>query len=94
MEKGNYFQERNEIYNNSAVKSLLEQTITEIAGDRRVLIEHHYGVKSYSRDKILIKVKFGTLCVNGKNLEIVRMTSAQLIICGQIDSVSIQRRNL
>ena len=28
------------------------QPIVEIAGDRRVLIENHFGVKEYSREKI------------------------------------------
>ena len=36
-----------------------EEDIVEIAGDRRVLIENHFGVKEYSREKIGVKVKYG-----------------------------------
>ena len=54
------------------------QPIVEIAGDRRVLIENHFGVKEYSREKI--------------DLELIRMTKEQLIISGRIDAVTLIRR--
>ena len=65
------------------------QPIVEIAGDRRVLIENHFGVKEYSREKIGVKVKYG-LC--GCDLELIRMTKEQLIISGRIDAVTLIRR--
>ncbi len=68
------------------------QPIVEIAGDRQVLIENHAGVKAYSRESILVKVKFGCVCVCGCGLELLRMTKDQLIIRGQIDGVTLQRR--
>jgi len=68
------------------------QPIVEIAGDRQVLIENHQGVKAYSRESILIKVKYGCICVCGCGLEMMRMTRDQLIIRGQIESVTLQRR--
>ena len=58
------------------------QPIVEIAGDRRVLIENHFGVK----------VKYGLVCVYGCNLELIRMTKEQLIISGRIDAVTLIRR--
>ena len=64
------------------------QPIVEIAGDRRVLIENHFGVKEYSREKIGVKVKYGLGC----NLELIRMTKEQLIISGRIDAVTLIRR--
>ena len=66
--------------------------IVEIAGDRRVLIENHFGVKEYSREKIGVKVKYGLVCVCGCNLELIRMTKEQLIISGRIDAVTLIRR--
>lgn len=66
--------------------------IVEIAGERRVLIENHRGVAAYGRERILVNVKYGTVCVCGCNLELIRMTREQLIILGRIDSVSLQRR--
>ena len=64
----------------------------EIAGDRRVLIENHFGVKEYSREKIGVKVKYGLVCVCGCDLELIRMTKEQLIISGRIDAVTLIRR--
>lgn len=66
--------------------------IVEIAGDQRVLIENHFGMKAYSREKIIVKVKFGCVCVCGCGLEILRMTREQLIIRGRIDTVTLHRR--
>ena len=63
-----------------------------IAGDRRVLIENHFGVKEYSREKIGVKVKYGLVCVCGCDLELIRMTKEQLIISGRIDAVTLIRR--
>lgn len=68
------------------------QPIVEIAGDRRVLIEYHQGVIAYSRERILVSVGYGTLCVFGCSLEMRHMTKEKLIICGKIDSVQLQRR--
>ncbi len=68
------------------------QPIVEIAGDRRVLIENHFGVKEYSRERIGVKMRYGLLAVCGCGLELTRMTGEQLVISGRIDCVSIQRR--
>lgn len=68
------------------------QPIVEIAGDRRVLIENHFGVKEYSRERIGVKVKYGILTVCGCGLELIRMTKEQLVISGRIDAVTLQRR--
>lgn len=72
-------------------ESLPGKPIVEIAGDRRVLVENHMGVKVYGREKIVVKVSYGFLCVVGCGLELIRMTREQLIISGRIDVVSLQR---
>lgn len=74
-------------------ESVPGQPIIEIAGEHRVLIENHKGVAAYGKERILVKVKYGTVCVSGCSLEILRMTKEQLVICGRIDSVGLQRRN-
>ena len=66
--------------------------ILEIAGDRRVLIERHGGVLEYGPERILIRVSYGTVCVAGCGLELIRMTHQQLVIAGRVDSVFLQRR--
>ena len=68
------------------------QSIVEIAGDRRVLIEHHSGVTQYSREKICVKVKNGQVAVCGCGLELTQMTREQLVISGRIDCVTLLRR--
>lgn len=66
--------------------------LIELAGDRRVLIENHQGVTEYGREKIQVQVRYGHVCICGSGLELARMTKQQLIISGQIDSVSLLRR--
>lgn len=68
------------------------QPIVEVAGDQRVLVENHKGVSAYSTDRIVINVSFGTVCVCGCGLRLIRMTKEQLVIRGNVDAVSLQRR--
>ncbi len=65
--------------------------LVEIAGDRRVLIEHHCGVTQYGRCCIRVRVKYGSVIISGKQLELTRMTGPQLIISGKIDGVQLER---
>ena len=65
--------------------------LVEIAGDRRVLIEHHCGVTQYGRCRISVRVKFGSVVVVGTALELTRMTGEQLIVTGKIDCVQLER---
>lgn len=92
MGRGRYFLERLADEADIAAEPLPGQPIVEIAGDRRVLIENHFGVKAYSREKIVVNVKFGFICICGCSLELVRMTKDQLVIRGRIDAVTLQRR--
>lgn len=68
------------------------QPIVELAGDQRVLVENHRGVSAYSSERILINVSYGTVCVCGCELRLIRMTKEQLVIRGKIDAISLQRR--
>ena len=65
--------------------------LVEIAGDRRVLIEHHCGVTQYGRCRISVRVKFGTVVIVGTQLELTRMTGQQMIVTGRIDAVQLER---
>lgn len=66
--------------------------IVELSGDRRVLIEHHFGVKEYGRTRITVKMSYGQVSILGECLEILRMTKEQLVICGKIHEIHLQRR--
>lgn len=75
-----------------SVEALPGQPLVELAGERRVLIEHHQGVTQYSREQICVKVKYGYVSVVGCGLELSRMTKEQLIISGRIDGITLLRR--
>lgn len=68
------------------------QTLVEIAGHSRVLIEQHCGVVQYGPQTICVRVKFGFITVSGHCLELTRMTRHQLIISGRIDGVRLERK--
>ncbi len=68
------------------------QSLVELCGDRRVFIENHFGVVQYSCDKISVKVRYGTISVGGKELELLHMTRDQLVISGEIDNIVVNRR--
>ena len=68
------------------------QVLVEIAGDSRVLIEQHRGVREYSPERIVVKVRYGLVQVCGSGLELRCMTREQLVISGRIDSVTLKRR--
>ena len=66
--------------------------VIEIAGDHRVLIERHKGVIEYGTERIRVRVRYGVVCISGCGLELTLMTNQQLIISGQINAVTLQRR--
>ena len=67
------------------------QTIVEIGGCCRVLIEYHFGVVEYHEDRIRVRVKYGCVCVTGRDMELRQMTKGQLVIYGTIDGVQLER---
>lgn len=72
-------------------EALPGQSIVEILSDSRVLVENHLGVKGYTREQILIKVKCGCIQVCGRGLELRKMTRDQLVIFGRIGAVTLHR---
>ena len=73
-------------------ETLPGQVVIEITGENRVLIEHHGGVREYSRGRIGVNVKYGIVQVCGSCLELRYMTKEQLVISGKIDCVQLMRR--
>ena len=68
------------------------QSLVELVGDSRVLVENHQGVTEYSRCRIGATVSFGRVLVCGENLELARMTQRQLVITGRVEGVTLMRR--
>lgn len=79
---------------NRGVNTAVCQTIIEIVGEKRVLIENHRGIITYGKEEIVIKVMNGSVLVCGSSLEIIHMTKDKLVITGIIHSISLQRREL
>lgn len=69
------------------------ESIVELVGNRRVLIEHHKGICQYRQDKIGVYLRSGSVCISGSNMEIARMTKEQLVITGQINCIQLQGRD-
>lgn len=67
------------------------QTVLELCGDRRLLIENHTGVREYGPEKICVRVRYGVVSVCGEGLRLCRMQSQQLVIMGRIDSIAVIR---
>lgn len=66
--------------------------LVELAGDNRVLIENHLGVAAYEPQMICVTVRYGCLRICGKHLSLSRMTKDQLVIFGQVDTVTLIRK--
>ncbi len=92
MSKGRYFWERITAQPTHGTDSTVYQTIIEVAGDRRILIENHLGVITYGQEKIIVKVNYGSVAICGCALEITHMSNEQLVIFGNIQSISLYRR--
>lgn len=73
-------------------EALPGRPIVEIYSNCRVLIELHNGIVEYGQEKISVRVRYGQVCICGKCLEVMKMTSHQLVISGDIQSVHLVRR--
>ena len=65
--------------------------LVELMGDRRVLIEHHCGVSSYTGEEVTVRVAYGMIRIQGSGLCIARMCREQLVILGRIRSVALEK---
>lgn len=62
--------------------------LIELLGNKRLLVENSEGVCCYDYCKIVIKFRSGFITVDGDQLELRQMTQSQLVITGNIYSVS------
>ncbi len=74
-----------------ATETMPLQPVLELCGDRRVLIENHFGVTEYSLERISVAVRFGQLQICGCDLRLRRMQGQVLVITGRIDGISVIR---
>ena len=92
MNRGRSFLERLAESSDLILEPIPGQTVVELTGDSRVLIENHQGVKAYGREQIVVRVRWGFLSVCGCGLELKHMSQEQLVICGRIDGIHLKRR--
>ena len=65
------------------------QSLVEIYGNERVLIENYRGICEYINERITVAAKSGRICVCGRKLRIALMTKDRLVIQGHINSVAV-----
>ena len=92
MQRSTKWMERLALKTEMEQEILPGQSLVEILGDRRVLIEHHKGVTVFACDEICVRLKFGILQICGHQLEMEKMSNEMLVITGRIDSLRIIRR--
>ena len=68
------------------------QTVVEVIGEGRVLIEGHHGVSEYNDDEISAKVDYGVVKIYGCNLKLSQMDGNKLVISGIVKSIRLVRR--
>ena len=68
------------------------QTVIELLGEGRVLIEGHGGILAYSDEEVCAKVGYGVAKTVGCNLELTYMDNYKLMITGDITAVHLIRR--
>lgn len=66
------------------------QTLVEMVGNRRVLIENHRGILGYGTEEICVGATFGCVRISGSSLRLCCMNREQLFISGQIQSISLE----
>ena len=70
-------------------EQIFKQPLLELCGEHRILIEHHRGIGEYTTSRIDVKVKFGTISICGDNLLIGKLTATQIVILGNIASITL-----
>ena len=66
---------------------LVRNPLTEITGNKRVLIEHHKGIGAYSSCEIHVHTRDGYICVEGTRLLLECISCEQIVITGEISCV-------
>ena len=66
---------------------MLGVPLTEVLGNKRVLIENHHGIVAYGRANISVKISRGIICIEGRDLEISCISKDRIIVKGHIDCI-------
>ena len=66
---------------------MLGVPLTEVLGNKRILIENHHGIVAYGDANISVKISRGSICIEGRDLEISYMSKDRIIVKGHIDCI-------
>lgn len=69
------------------------QTVVEVIGEGRVLVEGHDGVSEYSDQEICIKVGYGVVKITGCNLKLTVIDKYKLVVSGVVRIIELMRRS-
>ena len=67
--------------------AVLKEAKISVIGSRRLLIENHKGLLSYSDNAIEILTEDGKISVFGNGFKIRAMKERAMLICGRLQSV-------
>lgn len=68
------------------------ETVVEVIGQGRVLIEGHNGISSYDDCEICVNIRLGIAKIAGCNLKLTIMSRNKLVISGVIQHIDFLRR--
>lgn len=68
------------------------QTVVEVIGEGRVLVEGHNGVLEYNDCEIGAKVGYGVIKISGSNLKLTYMNKNKLVVSGTVHCIELLRR--
>lgn len=77
-------------YNEEHTASFPGCCITEVADNRRIVIENHKGVIQYGCTEICVNTGFGQTIIRGCDMELSQMSKERLVITGRIDEVILK----
>lgn len=71
------------------------QSVVELLGDNRVLVENHRRIIEYDLERACIAVSYGKVIIMGCNLQLRHVASRKLLVTGRIERIELYRgRNL
>lgn len=68
-----------------------EETKVTISGFKKMLIENYKVIMEYQDFYIRIKTNIGIININGFNMKLNEMTSDDIMVVGDIDSVDFEK---
>jgi sporulation protein YqfC len=71
----------------SVIAGLPTLTLT---GFTEAALEYHAGIREYDPSRITVEVSLGTVCLEGEGLSIHQMNSEQIVVRGNIRSITLK----